>query len=209
MTTITFVRHGEAEHNLILSTHIGGRSMNSALTELGHDQASDLAKRFDEQGVTFDALYYSPAIRTAETMQYLARASGLRHLTPIADERLLEMGFGPYEGRLRSEVYTPEIVEEMTRQGIHGTLPGAESIADVHDRMLAFTRDAHTQLPDGNILVVGHGLAIRSLLGVLHNLSREEILSLETANCSLSTMTINSDDLQVTMIGNTPIEPLH
>lgn len=204
MTEFTFIRHGESEHNLILHTHVGGLSVNSPLTPLGHEQARIRGEQLKDEGSAFDAIFYSPAVRTTQTMQDIVETAGFV-TKPIPDKRLFEMDLGPHEGRLRSEVYTPEVIDELNRQGLGGALPGAESIAAVQTRMMEFTTDVHQQFPDANILVVSHGLAIRSLIGQILNLQKNEILSMQTDNVSVSTIHMANGEATVTMIGNKAI----
>lgn len=204
MTEFTLIRHGESGHNLRLHTHVGGLSIDSPLTLLGHDQSANRGRQLKEAGDTFDAIFYSPAVRTTQTMQAIITAAELTP-RPNADERLFELSLGPHEGKLRSEVYTPSVIAELNRQGLEGALPGAESIAAVQRRMMDFVTDIHQQFPTGSILVVSHGLAIRSLIGKIQNLQKDEILSMQTDNVSVSKIRMTNGEAKVTVIGNQAI----
>ena len=201
MTEFTLIRHGESVHNLKLNTHVGGLSINSPLTPLGHEQSRTRAKQLKDGNAVFDAIFYSPALRTTQTTQEIITSAGFV-VHPIADERLFEMDLGAHEGKLRSDVYTPDVIAELDRQGLEGALPGAESIATVQARMMDFVIDTHQRLPDASILVVSHGLAIRSLIGKILNLQKHEILSMQTDNVSVSKIHVINDEAAVTMIGN-------
>ena len=66
MLEIYFIRHAECEMNLLVHL-IGGRSNDSPLSSLGACQAHLLGSRFKHEGLKFDYVYCSPAIRTVST----------------------------------------------------------------------------------------------------------------------------------------------
>src|SRR5688500_14172625 len=88
---LLLVRHGETAANrdgLVL-----GRA-DPELTEEGHRQAERLAAAVGRAGV--QSIYTSPLLRARQTAEPIAAAAGV---TPIPDDRLLEVDWGAWEGR--------------------------------------------------------------------------------------------------------------
>ena len=66
---ITLVRHAESQANL--DTHlIGGYQPSISLSPIGIFQAEALGKKWHTEGVEFDAVWSSDAVRTKQTAQY-------------------------------------------------------------------------------------------------------------------------------------------
>ena len=74
MTTIYIARHGQNEDNVcgILNGH-----RNLSLTDLGRQQAQQLARRIKDRGLVFDVVYTSPLDRAFETAAIVATELGL------------------------------------------------------------------------------------------------------------------------------------
>lgn len=200
MTEFLFVRHGESTGNLT-PERICGRSNDLPLTDRGREQARLLGEYLGAAKYFPDIIVSSGAIRANKTAELATTAAGL--LYPIhIDERLQEVSQGPYEGQPRSEVYTPEAVElYQLNESLRSKLPGAESIAEAQERMLSFVGDAYRLLPNGTVLVFGHGLAIRALVGALMNSSREGVLESKTPNVSLTSITVADGQAHVNYLG--------
>lgn len=145
-------RHGETNWNRE-GRYQGQRE--SQLTTTGEEQARALARALGSASIS--SVYSSPLARCLETAAALAQSRDLR---AIADERLIEIAHGSWEGRLRDEVEaqdaqtfaqwreTPEIVH----------FSGGESLADVFARWRSFV----TCLPDAEeVAVVTHDVLVR------------------------------------------------
>lgn len=91
--TVTFVRHGESEGNAagIIDTSVPGPH----ITALGAAQSQTVAAALIANGLPYDAIYTSNMVRTTETAQPFAAATGL---TPVALAGLREIGAGWFEG---------------------------------------------------------------------------------------------------------------
>jgi broad specificity phosphatase PhoE len=63
---------------------------------MGKEQAKKLAESIGKDMQRVAAIYASPLLRTQETAVAIAKKTGADVTT---DERLREVGFGPYEGR--------------------------------------------------------------------------------------------------------------
>lgn len=167
---IYLVRHGETEWNA--ERRMQGRR-ESRLTPLGRAQAESmaglLAGRIGESGGW--RLVSSPLGRALETAEAIAGRTGL----PVeVDERLSEIAFGEWEGKLRDEMAQlhPEI---FAGRDWLVSPPGGETYEDVHARVAAWLADQPPE-PDRRVIAVSHGVAGRLLRGVYLGLGRHETL---------------------------------
>lgn len=152
------VRHAQSEANVrkILDTALPGPS----LTELGRQQAADLATRLGQEPIT--AVYASHATRARQTARPLADALSLE-VTPLPGVH--EVSVGDLEGRGDQEAL--ELYGKVVGQWLDGrldvSLPGGESGHDVRERYLEAIgglRARHSDR-DETVVVVSHGGAIR------------------------------------------------
>jgi broad specificity phosphatase PhoE len=153
---LVLVRHGQTTANAagVLDTKLPGH----ALTEEGHRQAAELVQRLADEPVV--AVYASRALRAQQTAQPVAAQHGLA--TQILSG-VHEVFLGDLEGRGAPEDH--QALHELYRSWHCGDLqaarPGGESGKQVLDRYLtdvAAIRSAH---PDGTVVLVSHGAAIR------------------------------------------------
>lgn len=170
---IYLTRHGETEWNL--EGRMQGR-MESALTPLGVRQAAamadligDLVERDPHQDWR---LVSSPAGRAQATAGAISRRLGL----PVElDERLIEIGCGEWEGRLRQEIAHLHPEKFATREWFFGA-PGGETFEEVWARVSNWLADQPPE-PDRRIIAVSHGVAGRLLRGAYGRLERQETLN--------------------------------
>ena len=91
-----FARHGQTVWNV--ENKICGAT-DIELTELGHQQATELGKKIKEEGVKIDEILYSPLVRAKETARHISEMTGI----PMREEmRLKEQNFGKYESTPRN-----------------------------------------------------------------------------------------------------------
>lgn len=152
------VRHGQTEWNL--QGRLQGR-LDSPLTGLGRSQAEELACRLAP--VPYTRLVCSPAPRAQATAQILWQG----RTAPFETwDSLSEMALGPWEGRDRYEIERRWPRASRTfwqRIDRHKTLVGAESWADLADRMRAVRRRLRALTESGPVLVVAHALCLGML----------------------------------------------
>ncbi|GAA1252750.1 histidine phosphatase family protein [Prauserella halophila] len=152
------VRHAQSEANVhkILDTALPG----PPLTELGRQQARDLAERLGDEPIA--AVYTSYATRAKQTARPLADALSLE-VTPLPGVQ--EVGVGDLEGRGDQEALElhGKIVGRWLDGWLDVPLPGGETGHEVRDRYLAAIgglRDRHYGSGEA-VVVVSHGGAIR------------------------------------------------
>lgn len=151
---LTLVRHGATDWNAL------GRWQgwtDTPLGALGETQAARLAARLT--GQRFDQVYASDLARAHRTAELIRPGS-----VPMPDARLRELNFGQYEGAVTADVLNdPDYAQWQLDPWQRAAPGGGEALAGVGARLHEW---AHA-LPDGRVLAVSHGAAIRALLCVL------------------------------------------
>ncbi|MFC3449404.1 histidine phosphatase family protein [Amycolatopsis speibonae] len=157
---LLLVRHGQTDGNVrgALDTALPG----PPLTELGREQAQDLATRLDGEPIV--AVYASQAVRAQQTAAPLAAKFGVD--VQVVDG-VHEVAAGDLEGKTDKDSITTymSVVRRWTLGELDPPIPGGETGAQVRARMLdavARLRAKHEQAdPDGTVVLVSHGGAIR------------------------------------------------
>ena len=173
-----FIRHGETDWNA------EGRYQGSKdipLNDVGRGQADLngqlLARILERAGrkATEFSWHASPLGRTRETMQRV-RAAFSEPLPDVAfDNRLVEVSFGIYEGRLHTELTASEmaIAGERSADFWFFRPPSGESYEDVAKRVRAF---AESELR-GPAIIVAHGGILRVLRRLIEDFPAERTVN--------------------------------
>lgn len=194
-------RHGESELNvkdLGNEATIGGRSPHLVLSERGIQQAKALGHELKRRWALFNYLYASPTVRAEHTAKSVADAVGFPVDKILTSEALHEVSNGSWEGKLKKEVYTPEVVAKINANNWQFTPPNGESQQQVANRMYNFVYQNFIEGKDlsSNVSVglVTHGTSMkdlhalilfREIMGIDENLIRNAI-RLTIENCAIA-----------------------
>lgn len=153
---IGFLRHGLTRANQ--ERRIQGQTC-WGLADEGHAQAAAFARAYGP----VDRLWSSPIQRAMET------AAALAPPTALADDDLMEMGFGAWEGSLYDDLIAgdDDTVRRVFVDGEDLPRGGGERFVDVARRMRSFL-DRQQLGPSERVLAVSHGAAIKSLIAGIH-----------------------------------------
>ena len=164
-TKIFLVRHAEAEGNLFRVAH---GQYDSNLTPRGYRQLHYLRERF--RGEKLDAVYGSDLTRTHATASALYVPRGL-DFRP--EPRLREVRLGDWEELTWAEISRADrrMYEDFNKRPHLWRVEGAETFAQVRDRMVAAVRDIAAAHPGGTVAAASHGAALRTLLGTLEGMT--------------------------------------
>ena len=172
MTKIYLIRHAEAEGNVFRRGH---GHYNSFITAKGHRQIAALAERFRELPV--DAVVSSDLRRAMTTAGAITKFHNIEIST---DARLREMALGEWEdepwGNL--EFQNPQNMWNFNNDPASWNVAGGEKFCDLQERMLLAVSEIAEAHSGKTIVIVSHGMAIRSLLCRLRGISSAEIGSL-------------------------------
>ena len=154
MSRLCLVRHGETDWNL--EGRYQGQS-NVPLNGNGLLQARELAQSL--RGYQFAALYTSDMDRARQTAAALAEEF---KLVSKEDARLREIHQGEWEGQLAEVIKQrySELWDNRFTDPENVRPPGGESVAEVAARISAALDEIARAHPEGNVLVVSHGLSI-------------------------------------------------
>ena len=158
---ILVARHGQTQWNAL--NKVCGRT-DLPLTELGHAQARELARKLEHEGI--DLIIASPMIRARQTAQAVADLCGVE---VIVDERLIEQNFGIFEGVDRKD---PGFL--ANKRQFATCYPGGESMMDVAHRIFGFLEDLKKNHPDKTVLVVCHGGVCRLFRAYFEDMTNDE-----------------------------------
>ena len=186
MSEILLLRHGETLWNI--EGRIQGHR-DSPLSAEGLAQAEALARRL--AGERPDVLYTSDLGRARQTMEPLARATGL---TPRVDPALRERCYGAFEGRT-----WPEIERDFPQQHaahLSGDpavkAEGGESMQEFHDRAVGALMRIAEHSADDKVVIVAHGGVLGMLYRHIMNIPLQAPRNYAMPNASINRFTYRS-----------------
>lgn len=158
---IYFVRHGETDWNKV--RRLQGQ-VDIPLNEFGKSLARKTAAGLKD--IPFDVCLSSRLGRALETAQIILNG---RDIPVIADDRIIEMAFGEWEGRCCSKEGwdLPDDFRKFYNDTEHyKPAPGGESFSDMLKRTGEFLDWLYAQkeYTDKTLLITTHGAALAGIL---------------------------------------------
>lgn len=176
MISIYIARHGETTWNV--EGRIQGRS-DPDLSQKGVAQSLALLEQLKDRPIS--AIYTSTLQRSILTAQPIAKFLNL----PIQKQpELDEMAFGIMEG-VQVSSFNEELKREWERfkeNRFTYRIPGAENYTDVANRLRPFKEKILRDHAGQEILIIGHMIVNRFLIGMLLEYPLEEIQRTEQHN---------------------------
>jgi alpha-ribazole phosphatase/probable phosphoglycerate mutase len=179
-TTIDLLRHGEP---------VGGRKYrgqtDDPLSEKGWRQMREAVG----DHCPWDAIVSSSLSRCQE----FARELATRHHRPLeVDPRLMEIGFGEWEGRTAEqlEAEVPGQVQRFLVDPLGHRPRGAEPLPEFRARVLAAWAEILGRHAGPHVLVVGHAGIIRVLVSEVLGASLDRLFRLYVPSAGLSRIEI-------------------
>ncbi|MDE6619806.1 MAG: histidine phosphatase family protein [Lachnospiraceae bacterium] len=166
------IRHGETEWNV--KRRFQGRSdipLNDEGRRLAHITAEAL------KNVPFTKIYTSPLKRACETAMII---KGEREIPVIVEPRIIEIGFGEYEGlccgKDNYNIPDPDFMNFFDKPEAYKPPKGAEGIEELKVRTADFLQEIvhNRNMENDTILVSTHGAALRGLLSNINNIGIED-----------------------------------
>jgi broad specificity phosphatase PhoE len=180
MTRLILIRHGETAWNHDL--RLQGQT-DTELSELGREQARRLAERLAREEIA--AAYSSDLRRCVETAE-LALAG--RGIAPALMPELREIHLGEWQGHTTAElrVLMSAELERVWANPTDEAPRGGETRRELQRRVVAAITAIAERHPDGQVLVVSHGGALRALACWVLISDLRAVRRLELDNCGLS-----------------------
>lgn len=161
MTDLYITRHGETQWNI--EGRFQGRG-NSELTERGLNQARDLGRVLDREGI--ELILTSPLKRAQETARL---AKGDRDIPVIILDSLTEFDLGNWEGVLLNELadQEPTNYDNYWNDPFAYSPSGGESYGQLILRMGEAMEEVVALADSQKALVITHGMALMAILHIV------------------------------------------
>lgn len=191
---VYLVRHGETDGNLAGCMQ---GSVDTPLNSRGREQAAATAKGLKD--IVFDRAFCSLLCRTRETAEIIL---GDRSAPLEQDARLMEIAFGAAEGRSIAAAKTdPKDPMHAFFREPENFVPmaGGETFEDVRQRTAEFVAERVLPL-EGTceaVLLVSHGVAIRSILHPVAGVLLKDFWQSRIRNCSVTVLEVENGQLRV------------
>jgi len=184
---IYIMRHGETDLNK--KKRLQGRA-DIPLNKKGKEQALQAGKEIQEKGLRFDRVFCSPLDRSLETAELV---TGLERGSFEIDDRLLEIDYGPYD-ELPIYKLNRKVISFLMNPATVDAPEGIESVDDIYKRATSFF-DELKENSEESVLIVTHGIAMRSMLGYLSGKDSRELWKDKQwiENCALYHASCSSD----------------
>jgi alpha-ribazole phosphatase/probable phosphoglycerate mutase len=184
VTTIDLIRHGEP---------VGGNKyrghLDDPLSEKGWKQMRDAVA----DHCPWELIVSSSLKRCADFAEELA----MRHNLPIEiDPRLMEIGFGDWEGMTAAELQArdPNALHRFWSDPTNNTPPGAETLTEFRERVMAGWRDTVQRHQGKHLLMVGHAGMMRMIIREILDMPLDRMFRIQVPNAGITRITIDHFD---------------
>ncbi len=180
-TTIDMIRHGEP---------VGGRRYRGQIDDPLSDKGWRQMREAVGDHCPWDALVSSPLSRCRAFAEELAG----RHGRPLALEpRLMEIGFGAWEGRTADELMAddPEILGRFWRDPLNNTPPGAETLPAFRDRVVAAFDTLVDNYAGRHVLVVAHAGVMRMVIRHVLDMPLGRLFRIDVPNAAITRVRVD------------------
>lgn len=184
------IRHGETDWNV--KRRFQGRA-DIPLNEEGRRLARITSEALKE--TAFTKIYTSPLKRAYETAMII---KGDRDIPVIEEPRIIEIGFGEYEGlccgKDNFNIPDPEFMNFFDRLEAYKPPRGAEGIDELKARTADFLQEIvhNKNMENDTILVSTHGAALRGLLSYINGIGLKDFWKGGVhKNCAVTIVDVN------------------
>jgi len=180
-TTIDLMRHGEP---------VGGRRYRGQIDDPLSDRGWQQMCEAVADHAPWDQIISSPLSRCAD----FARELSARHHIPLTlDQRLMEIGFGDWEGMSAAELMesSPDILMNFWRDPTNHTPPNAERLIDFQERIVAVWEEIISSYSGQHLLIVGHAGQMRMVIRHVLDMPLDRMFRLQISNAGISRIQID------------------
>ncbi len=184
------IRHGETDWNV--KRRFQGRA-DIPLNEEGRRLARITSEALKE--TAFTKIYTSPLKRAYETAMII---KGDRDIPVIEEPRIIEIGFGEYEGlccgKDNFNIPDPEFMNFFDKPEAYKPPRGAEGIDELKARTADFLHEIvhNKNMENDTILVSTHGAALRGLLSYINGIELKDFWKGGVhKNCAVTIVDVN------------------
>jgi broad specificity phosphatase PhoE len=165
MSTIYIIRHAHKEKGDFYNPRL--RHQDEPISQRGQEESHKLWSYLCDKNIS--AIYISGYQRTAQTIDYVARQSGI---TPVIDERLNEIDNGLLDNMSEQEVQEryPDFWKVYRERTADFRFPGGETGEEVCRRIANFLEEKRLAHRAENLVIVSHEGLIRQLMCHIMNI---------------------------------------
>ena len=174
--TLDLMRHGEP---------VGGRKYRGQIDDPLSEKGWSQMQAAVGDAAPWTRIVSSPLSRCRAFAETLAGRHGL---PLVLDERLVEVGFGAWEGKSAAEIEqaAPGTLARFKADPLHARPEGAEPLADFHARVSAGLDDLLELHAGQHVLLVGHAGVIRMAFAWALHIPLIHAYRVEVATASLT-----------------------
>ena len=187
VTTLDLMRHGEP---------VGGRryrgQTDDPLSEKGWAQMRNAVGNH----CPWQVVISSSLSRCADFSRELAE----RHQLPLEiDARLIELGFGAWEGRTPDELTAadPETLNRFRSDPLMHAPPSAEPLTAFRDRIISAWGSLLEHYGGKHVLVVAHAGVIRMIVAHVLNVPLQHLFRLQVPNAGITRIRVEKHGAQL------------
>ncbi|KRX06459.1 hypothetical protein PPERSA_05072 [Pseudocohnilembus persalinus] len=168
---IILIRHGESEGNVDDTKYAYKADNKIELTEKGKKQAYQIGKQLKQLiGNNYVLFYYSPFVRTIQTLNEIKKSFDPSNYREKEDCRLRELEWGNLQTWNLDAKQRQQIIDERNTVGkFYYRFQSGESGCDVYNRICSFLgsfkrqikKDLTHKRKKNDVVIVAHGLTIR------------------------------------------------
>ncbi len=184
ITTLDLMRHGEP---------VGGRKYRGQIDDPLSEKGWTQMRQAVGDHRPWQTIVSSPLLRCAD----FARELAARHGLPLEfDARLIELGFGAWEGRTARELTEkdPEILTRFRQDPLSNQPLGAEPLAAFHRRILEAWNALQDRHGGKHVLIIAHAGVIRLMVAHVLEMPLQHIFRIQVPNAGISRIRIEIND---------------
>lgn len=185
-TLFDLLRHGEP---------VGGKKyrgqIDDPLSEKGWRQMREAVGNHRP----WDVILSSSLCRCAD----FARELSARHGIPLeVDARLMELGFGKWEGRTAAELLAqdPLTLTRFWQDPVNHAPPGGETLADFRARVKSAFDEALARHEGRHVLIVCHAGVIRCLVSQALDMPLDRMFRIDVPNAGVTRLRVDANGAQ-------------
>ena len=182
-TIIDMIRHGEP---------VGGKRYRGQIDDPLSDKGWSQMRTAVGGHCPWDVIVSSPLSRCAAFAEELATRHGL----PLSlDERLMEIGFGAWEGKTAAELMAedPDCLINFWRDPLNHTPPGAETLAEFAARITAAWQAILDTHANHHVLLVGHAGQMRMVIRHVLATPLEMMFRIQVENAAITRIQVDGE----------------
>lgn len=180
-TMLDLMRHGEP---------VGGRKYRGQIDDPLSEKGWTQMRAAVGDAAPWSRIVSSPLLRCSAFAETLAKRNGL---PLVFDPRLMEVGFGVWEGKTAAEIEqdAPGTLARFKTDPVHARPTGAEPLPDFQARVAAGLDAILGQGQGQHVLVVGHAGVIRMALAWALHIPLQHAYRIEVPSASMTRLRFN------------------